>query len=396
MNRRTSITVLSALLLTSLACTSTFLSLDAQVTEAPESAPTLTPALTSPPLTQTEGEPTVPPSRLASLYESINPGVVNVIVFPANSPAGSLPLGQGSGFVIDQQGHVVTNQHVVVEGGEIEVDFPSGRKAWAEVVGTDPDSDLAVLAVDVPPEALNPLPLGDSDNINVGDFVVAIGNPFGLSSTMTVGIVSAVGRTLASERPAPTGGAFTAGDIIQTDAAINPGNSGGPLINLQGEVIGVNRAIQTDSTTEFGSPANSGIGFAVPVNIVRQVVPVLIEQGDYQYPFLGISSLSENLWNLKTLEALELSPDATGAYVTCVTPGGPADQAGVRGAADCDATDLQAGGDLIVAIDGRPVREFSDLLSYLINKTRPGDTVTLTVLREGETIDIEVPLDSRG
>lgn len=395
MHRRKLITALSVLLLTSLACSYTFLSVDTQVTEVPGSAPTWTPAPTLPPLTETGGERSVPPSHLASLYENINPGVVNIIVFPANSPPGSLPLGQGSGFVIDEQGHVVTNQHVVAEGGEIEVDFPSGRKAWAEIVGTDPDSDLAVLSVDVPSRALNPLPLGDSDSVNVGDFVVAIGNPFGLSSTMTVGIVSAVGRTLASERPAPTGGAFTAGDIIQTDAAINPGNSGGPLINLRGEVIVVNRAIQTDSTTEFGSPANSGIGFAVPVNIVRQVVPVLIEEGEYQYPFLGISSLSENLWNLKTLEALELPPDATGAYVTCVTPGGPAEQAGVQGAADCDATGLQPGGDLIVAIEGQAVREFSDLLSYLINRTRPGDTVTLTVRRDGETIDIEVTLEPR-
>lgn len=339
---------------------------------------------------------TVPTSTLSALYENANPGVVNILTYPANAGAGSLPLGQGSGFVIDTEGYIVTNQHVVADAGEIEVDFFTGLKAWAELVGTDPDSDLAVLKVEVPVEELRPLPLGDSELIRVGDYVVAIGNPFGLNSTMTVGIVSAVGRTLDSERAAPTGGAFTAGDIIQTDAAINPGNSGGPLINLQGEVIGVNRAIRTESTTATGSPANSGIGFAVPVNIVRRVVPALIEQGEYQYPFLGVSSLSEDAWNLKTVEALNLPSDASGAYVTCVTPGGPADQAGVEGAADCDELGLQPGGDLITAIDGRTVRAFSDLLSFLINNTRPGDTVTLTVLRDGQAIDIDVTLEARG
>jgi 2-alkenal reductase len=333
---------------------------------------------------------------LASLYQNANPGVVNIITFPANTAAGSLPLGQGSGFVIDTDGYIVTNQHVVADAGDIEVDFSSGLKAWAELVGTDPDSDLAVLKVDLPADQLSPLPLGDSNQVQVGDYVVAIGNPFGLSSTMTVGIVSAVGRTLDSERAAPTGGAFTAGDIIQTDAAINPGNSGGPLINLQGEVIGINRAIRTESTTATGSPSNSGIGFAVPVNIVRRVVPALIEQGEYLYPFLGVSSLSEDAWNLKTVEALDLPANATGAYVTCVTPNGPADEAGMIGAAGCDELGLQAGGDLITAIEGQSVRAFSDLLSYLINNTRPGDTVTLTVLRDGETLQIDVTLEARG
>lgn len=333
--------------------------------------------------------------QLATLYDSINAGIVNIIIFPANAPAGSAPLGQGSGFVIDKDGYIVTNDHVVADAGDIEVDFPSGVKAYAELIGTDLDSDLAIIKVDVPSDALVPLPLGDSDAVKVGDTVVAIGNPFGLSSTMTVGIVSAVGRTLDSEREAPTGGTFTAGDIIQTDAAINPGNSGGPLINLQGEVIGVNRAIRTDSTTALGSPTNSGIGFAVPVNIVRRVAPALIQNGVYEYPYVGVSSLSASIWNLKTIEALDLPSDATGAYVTCVTPGGPAETAGVVGAAGCNEVGVQPGGDLIVAIDQHPVREFSDLLSYLINNTRPGDTVTLTVIRDGDRTDIDVTLDSR-
>ncbi len=395
MKRNHFLLMAAVMLLATIAC-STSLFDDAGTATSQPAVPTFT-SLPSTSLPSNQGpEVTVPTSELALLYESANPGVVNILTFPSNAAAGSLPLGQGSGFVIDTEGYIVTNQHVVADAGEIEVDFHTGLKAWAELVGTDPDSDLAVLKVDVSDEELTPLPLGDSSQIRVGDYVVAIGNPFGLNSTMTVGIVSAVGRTLDSERAAPTGGAFTAGDIIQTDAAINPGNSGGPLINLQGEVIGVNRAIRTESTTATGSPANSGIGFAVPVNIVRRVVPALIEQGEYQYPFLGVSSLSEDAWNLKTVEALNLPADARGAYVTCVTPGGPADQAGLVGAAECDELGLQPGGDLITAIEGQSVRAFSDLLSYLINNTRPGDTVTLTVLRGDQSVDIDVTLEARG
>jgi 2-alkenal reductase len=388
--------MIALLLVTSLACSTSFLTQSSPATSPPAVATFTSLPATTPP-EQASGQAIVPQTTLARLFEQTNPGVVNIITFPASGgTTGSLPLGQGSGFVIDTDGYIVTNQHVVADASEIEVDFSSGLKAWAELIGVDPDSDLAVLKVDVAADRLTPLPLGDSSLVQVGDNVVAIGNPFGLNSTMTVGIVSALGRTLDSERVAPTGGAFTAGDIIQTDAAINPGNSGGPLINLQGEVIGINRAIRTESTTATGSPTNSGIGFAVPVNIVRRVVPALIEQGEYQYPFLGVSSLSEDSWNLKTIEALELPPDANGAYVTCVTPNGPADQGGLVGAAGCDELGLEPGGDLITAIDGQTVRAFSDLLSYLINNTRPGDTVTLTVLRQGENIDVDVTLEARG
>jgi 2-alkenal reductase len=303
-------------------------------------------------------------------------------------------LGQGSGFVIDQEGHIVTNQHVVQDAEEIEVDFPSGLRAWAILVGTDPDSDLAVIRVEVPPDELVPLPLADSDQVHVGETVIAIGNPFGLSGTLTVGVVSALGRTLASERQAPTGGVFSAADLIQTDAAINPGNSGGPLLNTRGEVIGVNRAIRTESFTLSGDAANSGVGFAIPSNIVRRVAPVLIASGSYDYPYLGLSSLSE--LNLATLEILGLPPDTTGAYVTCVTPGGPADLAGVQGSGPCDSLDiLQTGGDLIIAIDDISVREFNDLLSYLVNHTEVGQTVIMTVLRDGMEVDLEILLQAR-
>jgi S1-C subfamily serine protease len=212
---------------------------------------------------------------------------------------------------------------------------------------------------------------------------------------MTVGIVSAIGRTLESERQAPTGGLFTAGAIIQTDAAINPGNSGGPLLNMRGEVIGVNRAIRTENFTATGDPTSSGVGFAVPVNIVKRVIPSIIEKGSYDYPYLGISSISGDVMNLIILEELDLPANARGAYVTCVTPGGPAQEAGIIGASDCNNTLLQAGGDLIIAIEDVRVFEFNDLLTYLILETEPGVEVTLTVLRNGEEVEIPITIGAR-
>jgi len=271
--------------------------------------------------------------------------------------------------------------------------FSTGLKVYAEVVGTDLDSDLAVLKVNVDADQLVPLPLGDSDFASVGQTVVAIGNPYGLSGSMTVGIISARGRILDSMRQSTDGLYFTAGDLIQTDAAINPGNSGGPLINLKGEVIGVNRAIQTESTTITGEVSNSGIGFAISSNIVRRVVPSLIEKGFYDYPYLGLSSLSG--LTLAAQEVLGL-PQPNGAYVTSITPGGPADKAGLK--AGTQATTVQgfyAGGDLIISVDGRQVNEFNDMLSYMILNKVPGDTMTVTVLRNGEALDLVITLGKR-
>ncbi|MGH2625537.1 MAG: S1C family serine protease, partial [Anaerolineales bacterium] len=341
--------------------------------------------------------PLLAPEDLTILYERVNPGVVAILIYaPATRGGDLIPMAQGSGFVVDDEGHIVTNQHVIADSSRIEVDFSSGLKAWAELVGEDLDSDLAVLKVEVSPAELVPLPLGDSEQVRVGDFVVAIGNPFGLAGTMTVGVVSALGRTVPSLHGAPGGGLFSSADIIQTDAAINPGNSGGPLVNLRGEVIGVNRAIQTDSVTLSGDPVNSGVGFAVPSDIVARIVPALIEDGKYDYPYLGISSLGEQGMTLQTLEALGLSPDQGGAYVTCTVPGGPADRAGVIGAGSCGpGSEISAGGDLIIGIDGRPVRIFSELLSYLISHTEVGQQVTLTVLRDGEEIEIAVTIGAR-
>jgi 2-alkenal reductase len=246
--------------------------------------------------------------------------------------------------------------------------------------------------VNAPASELHPLPLGDSDSLQVGQTVVAIGNPFGLNGTMTTGIVSALGRTLESQRDAPSGGFFTAGDIIQTDAAINPGNSGGPLFDLNGKVIGVNRAIRTTNFTDTGEPLNSGIGFAIAINIVKRVTPVLINEGKYDYPYLGISSYDE--LSLPQIEALGLQ-SFTGAYVTSVTPEGPADQAGIRAGDQTTSVGLNAGGDLITAIDGQAVQRFDDLLRYLINNKSPGDTVVLTVMRGEEQLDILVTLGKR-
>jgi len=323
---------------------------------------------------------------LVSLYEHVMPGIVSLQVLGENGGS------QGSGFVYDDQGHIITNYHVVEGARQVEVDFTTGYKIYGTVIGTDLDSDLAIVKVNAPASELYPLPLGDSDSLQVGQTVIAIGNPFGLSGTMTTGIISALGRTLDSQRDAPSGGFFTAGDIIQTDAAINPGNSGGPLFNLDGQVIGVNRAIRTTNFTGTGEPLNTGIGFAIAINIVKRVTPVLISEGQYDYPYLGISSIDE--LSLPHIEALGLK-SFTGAYVTSVTPNGPADQAGIRAGDQATSVGLGAGGDLIIAIDGQTIQRFDDLLRYLINNKSPGETVVLTVLRGEEQQDITVTLGRR-
>jgi S1-C subfamily serine protease len=324
---------------------------------------------------------------LVALYEKVMPGVVSLRVI--TDSGGST----GSGFVYDKQGHIITNYHVIQGAKEVEVDFPSGYKTFGTIVGTDLDSDLAVILADAPESELYPLPLGDSDTLKVGQTVVAIGNPFGLNGTMTTGIVSALGRTLESVRSAPDGGFFTAGAIIQTDAAINPGNSGGPLFNLKGEVIGVNRAIRTANFTGGGEPLNSGIGFAVSINIVKRVVPELIRSGKYDYPYVGISSRSD--LSLFEIEALKL-PRQTGAYIVSVQPNSPAAKAGLRGGnIETSIPGVLAGGDLIVAVDGRPIHGFDDFLSYLIINKSPGDTIVLTIIRDGQEKDVSLVLDKR-
>ena len=324
---------------------------------------------------------------LVEIYEKSNPGVVAIQVL---TDSGN---GLGSGFVIDKDGHIITNFHVIEGVTELEVDFPSGFKTRGEVIGIDTDSDLAVIEVEAPPEELFPLPLGDSSEIKVGQTVVAIGSPFRFNGTMTTGIISSLGRTLESIHEAPGGNFFTAGDIIQTDAAINPGNSGGPLLNVKGEVIGVNRAIRTFNFTSQDDPLNSGIGFAIAINTVKRVVPSLISEGKYDYPYLGISSLTDI--SLLQQEALQL-PRTNGAYVTDVTPDSPADRAGLQGATNhTDFPNLYSGGDFIIAIDAITIQTFSDLLSYLVQEKSPGDTITLTVMRQDQELEIDLILGKR-
>ncbi len=327
--------------------------------------------------------------RLVQIYQDYNPGVVSVRV------TSSQGVSLGSGFVYDTEGHIITNYHVVEGAVEIEVDFTSGLKVYGTVIGTDPDSDLAVIDVDAPAADLTPLPLGDSDLVSVGQTVIAIGNPFGYENTMTSGIVSAKGRSMPSLHQSPSGGYFTTGDMIQTDAAINPGNSGGPLMNLNGEVIGINRAIQTSSnTTVNGEPGNIGIGFAIPINLVKHIVPTLISAGHYDYPYLGLQTRDD--LSLKELEALNLPAETVGAYVVAVVPDGPAETAGIVGGSENTSIEgLPAGGDVITAIDGQIVNNFSDFISYLIENKNPGDQVVITVLRDNESIDFTVTVAAR-
>lgn len=324
---------------------------------------------------------------LTRIYDQANRGVVSIRVLSQEG------AGLGSGFVIDKEGHIITNYHVVRDADDLEIAFPSGNKIRGKVLGTDSDSDIAVIKVDAPSEQLHPLPLGDSNQVKVGQIVVAIGNPLGYDGTMTTGVISSLGRTLESLHEAPGGNYFTAGDIIQTDAAINPGNSGGPLLNLNGEVIGVNFAIQSNSIDLSGNPINSGIGFAVSINIVKRVVPDLIAQGYYDYPYMGVTSLPEITIYLQ--EALNLS-QTSGVYILDITPGSPAHEAGLRaGETASELPGYNIGGDLITAIDGIKVRDFSDMIVYILNNTSPGDIVTFTILRDSEEIHLELTLGKR-
>ncbi len=348
-------------------------------------------------------------TQLAELYDQVNPAVVNVqVTLPAASAASSsmqIPgfqfgfpqqqqqqpqysYAQGSGFVYDEDGHIVTNYHVAGEAVEITVVFWNGLSMSADLVGSDPDSDLAVIQVDGLPDGVQPLSLGDSDALRVGQTVAAIGNPFGLEGTMTTGIVSGLARTMPSQAFTADGERFSIPDVIQTDAAINPGNSGGPLLNLAGDVIGVNTAIES----QMGQFA--GVGFAVPSNIVMRVVPVLIEEGSYPHAWLGIAGM-DLLPEIR--EAMDLDSTQSGALVVAVTANSPADEAGLRGG-DTElqvmGRPVQIGGDIIVSIDGQDVIGFDDLLSY-VTAAEVGQRVTLGVLRDGEMMTLNVMLAAR-
>lgn len=374
----------AVLVLVSLACQAMPLTPSAGLTPG---APTETPQATDIPALAPSQGLHEQEQALSALYAHVTPGIVSIQVL---TDVGSQ---LGTGIVFDNLGNIVTNQHVVDNQKKIEVDFPTGFKAFGTLVGTDLDSDLAVIKVDAPATELHPLSLGDSSQLKVGQTVIAIGNPFGLDGTMTTGIISALGRTLPSNRSAGNGTFFSAGDQIQTDAAINPGNSGGPLFNLDGEVIGINRAIRTEASNANNEPVNSGIGFAIAINIIKRVVPQIIKTGKYDYPFMGIASVDE--LTLDEINALGLKQN-TGAYVTSVTPGSPGDKAGlIAGSKDVGLARLLGGGDLIIAVDGHPVKVFNDLLSYLVNNKMPGDKIVLTVLRGDKQLDLTLTLAKR-
>nr|HMQ54991.1 trypsin-like peptidase domain-containing protein [Anaerolineae bacterium] len=302
--------------------------------------------------------------------------------------------GAGSGFVWDKAGHIITNNHVVDGADKITVTFTDHTIVPAEVVGADPDSDLAVLKVDLPADQLQPIALGDSSQLKVGQLAVAIGNPFSLENTMTVGFVSALGRVLPvggdpdqnSGLPTPS---YTIPDIIQTDAPINPGNSGGVLVNDQGQVIGVTAAIESPVR------ASVGVGFAIPAAVVDQVVPALIETGHYEHPWLGLSGIS--LFP-ELAQAMDLKDHQHGALVIDVTPGSPAAQAGLHGSdrqVKIEDRDVRGGGDVITAFNGQPVTGFDDLVSELAGATKVGQTVKLTILRDGKEQTLDVTLAAR-
>jgi serine protease Do len=345
---------------------------------------------------------------LGQIYDQVNPSVVNIQVvveqegmstvvpeipgfpFGPSEPQGPpVQRGIGSGFVWDKEGHIVTNNHVVAEADKITVTFYDDTTVPGEVVGTDPHSDLAVVKVDLPADQLQPVQVADSIQVKVGQLAVAIGNPFGLEGTMTVGFVSALGRSLPVASGDMLGSSYTIPDIIQTDAPINPGNSGGVLVDDEGRVIGVPTAIESPVR------ANAGIGFAVPSAIVQKVVPALINDGSYEHPWLGISGTS---LGFELAEAMGFEPDQRGVLVVDVVTGSPADEAGLRGSdrqVELEGQQVRIGGDVIVAIDGQSVKEFDDLITYLVRNKSVGETITLTIIHQGQEETVEVTLAAR-
>jgi len=329
---------------------------------------------------------------LANLYDQIAPSVVNIqMTAPATAEEqgalpgqgqGALPgqgqgliQGEGTGWIYDNDGHIVTNNHVAGDALTMTVYFSNGMWAPAKLVAADPAADLAVIQV-TPPQgvAWKPLPLAAANSLRVGFSVAAIGSPFGLQETMTAGIVSALGRSFPTGSGQDGSSSYSLPDVIQTDAAINPGNSGGPLLNLQGQVVGVNFAINSTS----GS--NSGVGFAIPISVVQKVVPALISNGSYNYSYLGLAGVTVNG---EVAAQFNLQGTPQGIYVAQVVEGGPAAQAGIKE------------GDVVTGINNQAITDFEQMISYLFNNTAPGDTVALQLLRGGQTTTVNVKLEAR-
>ena len=320
---------------------------------------------------------------LGDIYQFVSPSVV--FIETSRGGAG----GSGSGFVWDNEGHIVTNAHVIEGAQRIRITFSDGTRANATLVGANRDSDLAVIRVDLPADRLMPVTMGDSNLVTVGELAVAIGNPFGLESTMTVGFISGLGRSLPVDPGMLGGPTYSIPDVIQTDAPINPGNSGGVLVNGQGQVVGV--------TTAIASPvrASAGVGFVVPSAIVERVVPQLISEGRFAVPWLGVSGAT---LVPEIAEAMDLPADQRGVLVIGVLQGSPAEAGGLRGSerqANIDGLPARVGGDVIVAIGDQPVRSFEDLSAYLFRSTEVGEEVTIALLRNGERTEIEVTMQQR-
>lgn len=310
---------------------------------------------------------------LVSLFDEVDQSVVSIQAFGSEN-------GQGSGFIYNEEGYIVTNEHVISEASRIEVNFLDGSSRNAEVVGTDPYTDLAVLKVDK--KGLEPLDMGDSSDARVGQKAVAIGNPFGLRSSMTSGIISQKGRRL------PTVEGFSTPNVLQTDAAINPGNSGGPLMNLKGEIIGVNTAIES-RTGVF-----NGIGFAIPVNTVKEVVPSIIEEGRFRHSWIGVSGVNVNP---EIAEEMGLE-NTTGFLIVDVIEDGPAGEAGIKSGnrtVVVNGRELTVGGDVIVGINDEDIRGINDILLYLARETEVDQRVNVTVIRDGERKKIPMTLGAR-
>ena len=318
---------------------------------------------------------------LTEIFERSELGVVSITVTKSSEQGDTNAVG--SGFVFDKAGHIITNNHVVENTKKISVTFIDGTSYNAEVVGTDPYADIAVIQLDVNPEKLHPLPIGDSSKLRVGEQITAIGNPFGLSGSMTSGIVSQLGRLLPAQ-----GTNFSISDVIQTDTAINPGNSGGPLLNMRGEVVGINTAIYS------GDGSFSGVGFAIPSDTVLKIVPTIIKEGKYLHPWVGITSfdISPDLAKILSLE------DAKGVLIMTVVKDSPADKAGLRGSSQTtviDGIEYKIGGDIVLSIDGNEVRKIEDILTHLQREKNVGDKLNLEILRDGKTMNITVELEKR-
>ncbi|MBI5859627.1 MAG: trypsin-like peptidase domain-containing protein [Nitrosarchaeum sp.] len=317
---------------------------------------------------------------LVEIFEKSEPGVVRVNVQRTDQVNGT--SGVGSGFVFDKKGHIITNSHVVKDAKKVVVTFLDGRSYNAEVIGFDEFTDIGIIKVSADLSLLKPLPLGDSANLKVGEPIAAIGNPFGLSGSMTSGIVSQLGRLL------PSGSGYSIPDVIQTDAAINPGNSGGPLLNMRGEIVGINTAIQS-TTGEF-----TGVGLAVPSQTIAKIVPSLIENGEYHHPWIGISGrdIDPDLAKVLNLK------DAVGFLVITVVENSPAAKAGIHGSNETvqmEGVNYQVGGDIILSVDGKQVRKIDDILIHLQRAKSVGDEMVLEILREGRTTNITITLEER-